>query len=80
MKRNAFSARAGHTLMELVVSMTAATMLMAGMGGTIPELGFFFKKPVGPNPPLTFQDQLTALHRLERQIIEKRSVSPSSPA
>ena len=57
-----------------------AALKMAGMGGTIPELGFFFKKPVGPNPPLTFQDQLTALHLLERQIIEKRSVSPSSPA
>jgi myo-inositol-1-phosphate synthase len=37
----------------------------AGRSGLVPELGFFFKKPLGPNPPLTFQDQLTRLRELE---------------
>jgi hypothetical protein len=27
----------------------------------VPELGFFFKKPAGERPPLTFQDQVAAL-------------------
>ena len=40
----------------------------AGMGGPAVDLGFFFKKPVGPNPALTFQDQLSALYRLELKI------------
>jgi myo-inositol-1-phosphate synthase len=39
----------------------------AGRKGTVPELGFFFKKPVGENPPLTFEDQLDALNRIENQ-------------
>jgi myo-inositol-1-phosphate synthase len=41
---------------------------MAGIGGPVGELGFFFKKPVGENPGLTFQDQLLALDRLEQRI------------
>lgn len=40
------------------------TLNQAGRGGTIPELGFFFKKPVGDHPPLTFQDQIQALEKL----------------
>jgi myo-inositol-1-phosphate synthase len=43
-----------------------AALQMAGRGGLIPELGFFFKKPLGQNPPLTFQDQLNSLEVLER--------------
>ena len=38
----------------------------AGRSGLVPELGFFFKRPVGDNPPLTFQDQMAALEGLER--------------
>ncbi len=41
--------------------------------GLVPELGFYFKKPAGPNPPVTFQEQLSALHHLEndcREIID----------
>jgi myo-inositol-1-phosphate synthase len=49
----------------------AAALHMAGMGGPIADLGFFFKKPVGPNAPITFEDQLGALDRLERQITER---------
>jgi len=36
----------------------------AGRSGLIPELGFFFKKPAGATPPLTFQDQIRALEKL----------------
>lgn len=39
---------------------------MAGKSGPIPELAFYFKKPVGPNPPLAFQEQLAKLEELER--------------
>lgn len=38
---------------------------LAGMEGPVADLGFFFKKPVGDDPPLTFQDQVAALKRLE---------------
>ncbi len=38
----------------------------AGKAGPIAELAFYFKKPVGPNPPLTFQDQIARLEELER--------------
>jgi myo-inositol-1-phosphate synthase len=46
---------------------------MAGRSGPIPELGFYFKKTVGVSPPLTFQDQVTSLARLERECNEKIS-------
>lgn len=36
-----------------------------GRKGLIPELGFYFKKPVGDRPPLTFQEQLNSLKALE---------------
>jgi len=42
-----------------------AALHAAGRSGLVPELGFYFKKPLGPNPPVTFQDQLAALDRLE---------------
>jgi myo-inositol-1-phosphate synthase len=37
----------------------------AGRSGLVKELSFYFKKPLGPNPPITFQDQLAELSRLE---------------
>jgi myo-inositol-1-phosphate synthase len=43
-----------------------AALKLAGRSGLIPELGFYFKKPVGNNPPLTFQDQIQSLKRLEQ--------------
>lgn len=43
-----------------------AALKMAGKSGPIPELGFYFKKPVGENPPLTFQDQVQSLRKLEQ--------------
>ena len=36
----------------------------AGRSGPVPALGFYFKKPVGDHPPLTFQDQIRALEKL----------------
>ncbi len=39
-----------------------------GRSGLIPELGFYFKRPLGEGAPKTFEEQLTALRRLERQL------------
>lgn len=36
----------------------------AGYRGNVPELAFYFKRPRGANPPLTFEDQLSALKHL----------------
>lgn len=46
----------------------AAALKKAGIGGPVADLGFYFKKPVGPDPPLTFQDQWAALERLAMRI------------
>jgi hypothetical protein len=35
-----------------------------GCKGPVAELGFFFKKPEGDDPPYTFVDQIQALQRL----------------
>ncbi len=51
----------------------AAALQMAGRSGPVPELGFYFKNTVGASPPLTFQDQIIALTRLERECEEKIS-------
>jgi len=48
-----------------------AALQMAKRSGPVPELGFYFKKPVGKNPPVTFQEQMSALDALERECIEK---------
>jgi myo-inositol-1-phosphate synthase len=42
-----------------------AALQHAGKSGLVPELGFYFKKPLGENPPLTFEEQLNSLRRLE---------------
>ena len=49
----------------------AAALKMAGRSGLIPELGFYFKKPLGDSPPLTFQDQVTSLTRLQQECEDK---------
>ena len=36
----------------------------AGRSGPIPELAFYYKQPVGDDPPVTFQDQLSRLREL----------------
>lgn len=57
--------------MAIDLARWTAALQHAGIGGAVPELGFFFKKPVGPNPPLTFQDQLVALTQLASTIDAK---------
>jgi myo-inositol-1-phosphate synthase len=39
----------------------------AGRTGPVAELAFFFKKPVGENPPITFQQQVEQLRQLEKE-------------
>ena len=39
-----------------------------GRKGPVPELGFFFKNPVGEDPPQRFSDQLAALDRLKGEV------------
>lgn len=41
-----------------------AALKDAGIGGAVPDLGFFFKKPVGQDPPVTFQEQTARLAAL----------------
>ncbi|OGP59501.1 MAG: hypothetical protein A2V65_04835 [Deltaproteobacteria bacterium RBG_13_49_15] len=43
----------------------------AGFSGPVPQLGFYFKMPVGKNPPLTFQEQAAALDRLEKDCMKR---------
>jgi len=54
--------------MVLDLARWVAALQMAGIAGPMPDLGFFFKKAVGSGAPLTFQDQLAALSRLESSI------------
>jgi myo-inositol-1-phosphate synthase len=56
--------------MALDLARWAAALQCAGFAGPIPDLGFYFKKPVGENAPLSFQDQIAALTRLESRIDE----------
>jgi len=48
-----------------------AALKMAGRCGPVPELGFYFKKPLGKNPPLSFQDQILSLKKLEKECDKK---------
>jgi myo-inositol-1-phosphate synthase len=57
--------------MALDMARWAAALQAAKIAGPVPELGFFFKKPVGDRAPLTFADQLRALDRLEARIKER---------
>lgn len=62
--------------MALDLARWAAALKIAGVAGPTPDLGFYFKKPVGEDPPLTFEDQLMALEQLESRInscIDKKS-------
>jgi len=55
-----------------------AVLTAAGFGGTVSQLGFYFKTPVGSDPPLTFQDQVAALDLLERDCMEAILKIPES--
>ncbi|MBI5590876.1 MAG: inositol-3-phosphate synthase [Deltaproteobacteria bacterium] len=45
-----------------------AALSMSGRKGLVPELGFYFKKPMGDCPPITFQQQLNCLQSLEKDL------------
>lgn len=49
----------------------AAALQKAGIGGPVAELAFYFKKAVGDNPPVTFEDQVAALAKLADKIKSK---------
>jgi myo-inositol-1-phosphate synthase len=51
----------------LDLSRWMAVLKLTGRSGLIPELGFYFKKPLGKNPPLNFQDQVHSLRKLEKE-------------
>jgi myo-inositol-1-phosphate synthase len=53
--------------MVLDLARWMAALKMAGCSGSVPELGFYFKKPIGENPPLSFQDQVNRLQTLEKE-------------
>ncbi len=56
----------------LAIDLTRWVVLlqMAGCSGPVPALGFYFKKPVGDHPPITFQEQIDALQSLEARCME----------
>lgn len=52
--------------MVLDLARWMAALQRAGKCGLVPELGFFFKKPIGESVPHSFQDQVLSLAALER--------------
>ncbi|MFZ1199638.1 MAG: inositol-3-phosphate synthase [Desulfobacterales bacterium] len=64
--------------MALDLARWMAALQLAGHSGPVPELGFFFKKPVGPNAAKTFQEQLNSLDVLERRCEGKMSSGAST--
>lgn len=48
-----------------------AALSTTDRNGLIPELGFYFKKPMGDCPPVTFQDQLNSLQSLENECLHR---------
>ncbi len=54
--------------MALDLARWAAALQGAGIAGPVADLGFYFKKPVGDDAPLTFEDQLATLRSLADQI------------
>jgi myo-inositol-1-phosphate synthase len=61
-------------VVDLAVWMSA--LHAQGRSGLVPELAFYFKKAVGCNPPISFQDQADALRILEqlcREAIDNRN-------
>jgi len=51
----------------LDLSRWMVVLKLSGRSGLVPELGFYFKKPLGKNPPLNFQDQVYSLQELEKE-------------
>jgi myo-inositol-1-phosphate synthase len=53
--------------MVLDLGMWMTALRASGVSGLVPELSFYFKKPLGAGAPLTFQDQLAALGKLAEE-------------
>jgi myo-inositol-1-phosphate synthase len=53
--------------MVLDLARWMAALSTSGRKGLIPELGFYFKKPMGNCPPVTFQEQINCLQSLENE-------------
>ncbi|MGA8180288.1 MAG: inositol-3-phosphate synthase [Desulfobacterales bacterium] len=56
--------------MVLDLARWMAVLKLSGRSGSVPDLGFYFKKPIGENPPLSFQDQVNRLRTLEKECDE----------
>ncbi len=52
--------------MVLDLARWMATLKLAGRSGPVPELGFYYKQPVGDHPPVTFDQQLQRLQALHQ--------------
>jgi myo-inositol-1-phosphate synthase len=50
----------------------SVALMKCGVAGAVPDLGFYFKKPVGADPPVTFAQQLAALDRLAERCRRSR--------
>lgn len=57
--------------MVLDLARWMAALKLAGFSGPVADLGFYFKRPIGPDPPKTFQEQLNSLANLEQRCNEK---------
>lgn len=53
-------------VMDLALWMTA--LHGSGSSGLVPGLGFYFKKPLGHTPPMTFQEQVAGLQELANKL------------
>jgi myo-inositol-1-phosphate synthase len=51
--------------MAMDLSRWAAALKLAGVAGAVPDLGFYFKRPVGENAPASFQHQMERLAALK---------------
>jgi myo-inositol-1-phosphate synthase len=54
--------------MVLDLARWMAVLAALGKKGPVPELGFFFKTPVGEEAPQRFTEQLAALDRLKAEV------------
>ncbi len=61
--------------MALDLALWMVQLQARGYKGPIAELGFFFKKPEGANPPYAFVDQVQALQQLAEACQDKRGGS-----
>ena len=57
--------------MVLDLARWIAVLGALGWKGAVAELGFFFKNPVGDDPPQRFSEQLAALERLKGEVAAK---------